>query len=84
MHDFDALLYDCVRIQIANGLKLEEELGGDGVVVERFAVLRRFFPFRVLGFWPARFEVLAKLDSEVIDGRKRVSHHSLTGSSSYQ
>ena len=71
MHDFDGLLYDCVRFQIADGLKLEKELGGDGVVVERFAVLGRFFPFGVLGFWPARFEVSVKLDCE---GRLALCH----------
>lgn len=84
MQDFDGLLHDCVGFQVADGLKLEEELGGDGVVVERFAVLGRFFPFRVLGFWPARFQVSAKLDSDVINGVYGASHHSLTGSSSYQ
>ena len=78
------MLYDCVGFQVAYGLKLEEELGGDGVVVERFAVLGRFFPFGVLRFRPARFEVSVKLGCEVINEVIRASHHSLTGSSSYQ
>lgn len=84
LQDFDALLYDRIRFQIADGLKLEEELRGDGVVVERFAVLGGFFPFGVLGFWPERLEASANLDLHVIHKATGVVYHSLTGSSSYQ
>lgn len=56
LQDFDALLYDHVRVQVAHRFEFEEELRGSGVVVERFAVLGRFFPFSVLRFWPARLK----------------------------
>ena len=61
LQDFDALCYDYVGVQVADGLEFEKELGGVGVVVEGFAVLRGFFPFGILGFWPARFQSVSKL-----------------------
>ena len=58
LQDFDALCHNHVGVQVAYGLEFEKELGGVGVVVEGFAVLRGFFPFSILGFWPARFKAL--------------------------
>ena len=62
LQDFDALCHNYVGVQVAYGLEFEKELGGVGVVVEGFAVLRGFFPFGILGFWPARFKVLVDLN----------------------
>ena len=69
LQDFDALLYDYVRVQVADGLEFEKELGGGGVVVEGFPVLRGFFPLGVLGFWPARVQSFSELLIHVPDGR---------------
>ena len=61
LQDFDALLDDYVRVQVAYGFELEKELGGVGVVVEGFAVLRGFLPFSVLGLSPVGFKVSVNL-----------------------
>ena len=70
LHDFYTLLDNRVRLEVAYRFELEEELGGDRVIIEGLAVLGLFFPFCVARFWPrkaARQQQLHKLHHAAVE-----------------
>jgi hypothetical protein len=52
LQDLDAFADDGIRREVPGGLDVEVESVGDGVVVERLALLRRLFPLGVLARGP--------------------------------
>jgi hypothetical protein len=52
LEDFDALLNDRVRLQIAYALDLEVESLRHCIIVKWFALLRRLLPIGIFAFWP--------------------------------
>jgi hypothetical protein len=52
LENFNTLLNDRIRFQISYTLDLEIESLRDRIKIKWFTLLRRFFPFGVLAFWP--------------------------------